>query len=149
LDFKLPVLDPWVTYAITALVLVVVVWRGQREERVGALVVALQAYNHEIDALRWTSGLPSDLIALAVFLWLALRGARYWTLWATGSVVLSLLTHVLRALVDLDRWTYATAQMAWFYVLLGSLLVGSLRRRRPGGAPADSAPPHHGAASGA
>jgi hypothetical protein len=130
LDFRIPLLDPRVTYVITALALVVVVRRGRLEEWAGGLVVALQAYNHEIAALRWTSGLPSDLLALAVFLWLVLRRARYWTIWAAGSVVLSLLTHVLRALVDMDRWAYVTAQMAWYSVLLTSLLVGCSQSRK-------------------
>jgi hypothetical protein len=128
--FYIDKVPEWVHAAAGVAVVVTALWRGGREERVGALVIAFQFSNENVAALRWTIGLPTDVASLAVFLWLVLRGARYWTVWAAASVVLSLATHALHAVLDMGLWAYLSAQVAWSYVLMGALLVGSLQRRR-------------------
>lgn len=121
----------WVHASAAVVVVGAALWRGGREERLGALVVAFQFINGHVSALRWTIGAPTDLASLAVFLWLVLRRARYWTVWAAASAVLSLATHALHAVLDMGLWAYLSAEVAWSYVLVGAVLIGSLQRRRP------------------
>jgi hypothetical protein len=123
------------TLVVGLLVVATAVWRGGLEERAGAAAVAFQALNEHIAALRWSIGTPADLVALAVFLPLVLFGRRAWTIWALASVVLSLVTNLLDAATPLSRWSYLSAQLTWYYVLLGALLYGALTGRRPARAP--------------
>lgn len=120
----------WVTTSAGVVAVGAALWRGGREERIGALVVAFQLSNQYIAALRWTSGPPTDIASLAILLWLLLSSGRYWIVWAAASAVLSVATYVLNAVLDIGLWAYLSAQIAWSYVLICALLVGSLQRRK-------------------
>jgi len=54
-----------------------------------------------------------------------LRGRRYWTIWATASALLMLVTDVLSITADLTSWSYGSAKLTWSYAMTGSLLVGA------------------------
>jgi len=67
-----------------------------------------------------------DLGALAVFIWVGLRSARYWPLFAAGFHLLAVVTHLAR-LVDptVGGWAYLTAGIIWGYLLLFSIAYGA------------------------
>lgn len=122
---------PWqATLTLTVVAVLVAAWRGGVEERVGGAIIGLQGINEYVEVLAWSLGPPTDLMTLAGILPLVLLGRRYWTIWALASVILSLVTDVLNSAMELDRWAYLSAQLTWYWVLAGSLLVGGLTRRR-------------------
>lgn len=116
--------------ALGVSVVAIALWRGGREERLGGLAVAFQALNEHVAWLRWSIGWPADVVALAVFLPMVLVSRRWWTVWALASVALSLVTDVIDALVRLSRWSYLSAELTWYYVLLAALTWGVLSRVR-------------------
>jgi len=131
MDFYIAPIPKELNFVLGLIVITVAVWRGGLGERAGAAVFSLQVINEDVAALRWSIGWPIDVITFAAFLALVLLGRRYWTIWALASVVLSLVTDVLDAIMALDRWAYLSAQLVWYYVLSGSLFFGALTYRRP------------------
>jgi hypothetical protein len=104
--------------------------RGGRDGAVAAVVVLAQS------ALGWMfdwpplRGIPVDVATLAVCLTLVLRGRAYWTVWAAGSALLSVLTQLLWIFPGISLWAFYSAQQAWYLVLIGAVGVGALTRRR-------------------
>jgi hypothetical protein len=101
-------------------------WRGGRDGAVVAVVILAQA------ALGWAFDWPPlrgtlvDVATLAVCLTLVLRGRSYWTIWAAASGLLSVLTQLFWIVPGISLWAFYSAQQAWYLVLIGTLIVGSL-----------------------
>jgi hypothetical protein len=76
--------------------------------------------------------LTSDLVMLAVCVWLARRADRYWIIWAGAFALLSVLTDMLAILLPglVTVWAYMSAGEAWFLLIGAATLWGSLGRRR-------------------
>jgi hypothetical protein len=130
MDVYIPQLPLWITLSVLAAAIAAALWRGGLEERVTAAVVAWPMVNNFVPGLRWSEGLPTDIVSLAICLALALRSRRYWTVWSAAANVLAVLTHLLDQIVELTTWAYQSALITWAYVMAVSLLVGALTRRR-------------------
>lgn len=110
------------------------IWRGGRVGSVLGLVILVQlAIAEATPGLNpyWLA-VAEDVLALAICLALALTGRNYWTLFATATQVLSVMTQVLRGAVDLPEWGYYSALRTWFLLFVASLLIGSLLPRPKG-----------------
>jgi hypothetical protein len=118
------------TFAVSGAV--VGVWRGGRDGAVVGAVVLCQA------ALGWTfewpplRGTPVDIVTLLVCLALVLRGRNYWTVWAAASALLSVLTQLFWVVPGISLWAFYSAQQAWYLVLIGAVMLGSLLSPRAG-----------------
>jgi hypothetical protein len=126
--FHIPAIPNWVLPAIALPVVLAAFWRGGAAERAVALILLLDMANDRIEALAWTKGAVLDLMALPVCLACVLLSRRYWTVWAAASALLSVATDLLYVFPGLSFWTYASAQRAWFFVLVGSLVAGLVTR---------------------
>ncbi len=135
---------PW-TLATLAMY-AVAMWRGGADERLAAHTVLigwlLSKIMFRYQGLQTEWGvLAVDLGALAVFVWVALRSARYWPLFAAGFHLLTLITHLARmADPSVGGWAYLTAGIIWGYLLLASVAYGAWTapRRSQANAPADA-----------
>jgi hypothetical protein len=117
-------LPPWVWPAVLVGVCAIAVWRGGDEERLGAGTILLgwslsslvfKAYSEET---QWAM-LAIDAAEFAVFLWLALRSRRYWTLFVAAFKLLIVITHIAHALDNsVSGWAYLTAVLLWSYLSL-------------------------------
>lgn len=137
MDMHIAEIPNWVTWTLALAAAAAGFWRGGNDGRVVAVLVLGQLW------LGWVVrpllsietghliGAFVDAATLAACLVLVLRGRNYWTVWAAASATLSIATLGLRSVADLSIWAYFSAQLTWYYVLAGSLLVGSLTRRRP------------------
>lgn len=118
---------PTIFWTLLVLVALYALWRGGTEHRVAAAgCVVATAASH---ALRPSAGsdylsvemgiLFVDVGLFALFLWLALRSARFWPLWVAGFHLVALAGHGLRALkADLIPSAYAIAAQFWSYPVL-------------------------------
>jgi hypothetical protein len=122
--FHIPAIPNWVVVFIALPPALVALWRGGAAERAVALILLFDIANNRIDALAWTRGAVLDAVALPVCLACVLLSRRYWTVWAAASALLSVATDILDVVAGLSFWTYASAQRAWYLVLVGSLTVG-------------------------
>lgn len=69
-----------------------------------------------------------DLALLLVFVVLAVRGPRYWPIWAAGLQLVTLFGHAALAFHDnLAPWAYGASVMGWGYLVLLSIALGSWR----------------------
>ncbi|MGA0606036.1 hypothetical protein ACO2Q0_08545 [Phenylobacterium sp. VNQ135] len=120
---------PW-TLATLAM-FAVAMCRGGPDERLAANTVLigwlLSKIMFRYQGLETEWGvLVVDIGALAVFVWIALRSARYWPLFAAGFHLLSVVTHIAR-MVDptVGGWAYLTAGIIWGYLLLATIAYGA------------------------
>lgn len=134
--FYIPPVPNWIFAAIAIPPALWALWRGGAAERAVALILLFDLANNSVAALAWTRGAVLDTVALAVCLACVLLGRSYWTVWAAASAMLALATDVLAVVPGLSFWTYASAQRAWFVVLVGSLIAGLVAgRAAPGPRP--------------
>jgi hypothetical protein len=111
--------------AITAAILVANLRGGLHARIVAAVLTGYVVidFAHIYDPL---GGLPATATGFAVCLAVALRGRRYWTIWAAASQFLTMVTDILRLVAPLGDWAYYSAQIAWASVLVAVLMFGSL-----------------------
>lgn len=119
--------------SIFLIVIALSAWKGGRTERAAAATLLAQLIfsslvNHT-DGFRLEEGvLAADLAALVVYVVLAFRTNRRWTLWATAFQALAVLTHVARMLdPSLRQWAYMSTAILWGYAVLGALIVGTVQ----------------------
>lgn len=124
----IPVPPIWFNLCLAVAAVSVAAWRGGREERIAAAVIAFWVANDFIPALAWSRGWPTNVASLAIFLVLVLRSRRHWTTWAAASVLLSLVTDGLAIWPGLSRWAYLSTQNGLFYALVATVLWASLTR---------------------
>jgi hypothetical protein len=121
-------------------------WRGGRPERIFGLVLLIAwtvspftiNTNNWLDP-QWAEAMI-DLVVLAALLWLAFTSDRYWPMWCAAFHAVGVLMHVTM-LVDrrVPPWSYRTASAIWSYVVLFTLVIGTMVEvhrpfRRPGSA---------------
>lgn len=126
MDFYIPEIPAQATFAWALTAVVVGWWRGGSDGRTVAAIVLVQTLNGWLFSIHVLYGFATDTITLAICLALVLRGRNYWTIWAAASPVLSLATDVVQVAMGYKSWGYYSAQLTWFYVLAGALLIGSL-----------------------
>ncbi|MCS6986347.1 MAG: hypothetical protein NZM40_02765 [Sphingomonadaceae bacterium] len=123
-------------YLCLSVVVAVALWRGRRDERLGALAVtgAALASPFVVDQRftgRETWLLLIDLALFVVLGMIALRSNRFWPLWAAGFQLGALAVHVAAGqLRDLVPAAYAETLAIWSYAVLAALLVGSFEASR-------------------
>jgi hypothetical protein len=139
-------LPPWFSLALMTLVCGASVWRGGWEERTTAMafmiawMATLLGRDRAWVGPQWTT-LAIDLVLLAFLVFVALRSARYWPMFAAGFHLLSVVTHVAR-MVDpkVGAWAYATAAVIFSQLTvfaLGAGMIGLLLQRDRDLVPAD------------
>ncbi len=146
----MPVVPHWVWGGAISLTCGFAAWKGRAPERWGALffygawLLTIAVYNPKGLATQWAI-FGVDTVLLALLTALALRSDRFWPLFMAAFQLLTVLTHVGRALDSgLPWWAYHTAPQIWGYLMILSLLVGTLntwRERRQFAAAAPMADP--------
>ena len=72
-----------------------------------------------------------DLVALAVFVWLAIRANRIYPIWIAGFQLVSMMTHLPRELnPTIFPQAYAIFNRAPFYLILATAAIGLWRQAR-------------------
>lgn len=111
-------------------------WRGRSEERMVALACILATVATVVVKgpiqLSYSSVeigvLLVDLMALAMFTFVALKSDRFWPLWVSGLQLTTSIGHLLKAInPDLVPIAYAAAGRIWSYPILIILAVGTWR----------------------
>ncbi|RAK57384.1 hypothetical protein [Phenylobacterium deserti] len=130
------VLTPWISWTLFVLVVAGAILRGGLEERLaaGALMLSLALSiifrDPTYSGLQW-GAFAGDLVLLGVLLFLVLRSARFWPIWAAGFQLLGVLTHLGRVLdPKVQPWAYASAQVIWTWALTVAVGVGVLAKWR-------------------
>lgn len=132
MDFHIPRQDPNVMYTFQLVAAFVGAWRGGWEGKVvGGVLVVQVVLAILFDLWSPVVGLLLDAPILAIFLYVVLRSRRYWTVWAAATMVLYVVTDILAILFDLKPWAWISAQIAFCYILVASLLVGTLAAPQP------------------
>lgn len=106
-------------------------WRGRDDERLAAAgslanwaltLVVFKSYS--VDTQWYVMAV--DLALLALYVWLALRSARYWPLFAAAFSLLVVVTHLAHALDSgVSGWAYLTAALIWSYLSLIAIGYGA------------------------
>lgn len=109
----------------------VAVWRGRDEERLATAAILADwaltvfVYRSGTSDTQW-GVLLVDAAQFAVFLWIALRTARYWPLPTAAFALLQLVTHLAHAAdPTVGGWSYSTAELIWSYLLLMTVSYAS------------------------
>lgn len=123
---------PWVGLALMALVCGLAAWRGGWEERTTAMafmiawMTTLLGRDQAWIGAQWGT-LVVDLILLAFLLLVALRGDKYWPLFAAGFHLLSVVTHMARMVdAQVGAWAYATAAVIFSQMTVFALGAGMI-----------------------
>lgn len=114
------------------------VWRGGQPERVVAVLLlvaagltyALPVVPREFDQLHWRV-MAIDLVLLGALVGVALYAARFWPLWLAAVHLIAIAVHGAKAYRPmLLPWMYAVAVSQVAYIMLGLLLVGTIRHQQ-------------------
>lgn len=108
----------------------VAVWRGRDEERLAAAALladwALATFVYRATQETQWGILLIDTAQFGVFLWIAMRSARYWPLTLTAFGLLQLVTHLAHAAdPTVGGWSYITAEIIWSYLVLFTIAYGA------------------------
>ncbi len=100
------------------------VWRGRDHERLAAAAelatwaLTLVVFQSRSEDTQWRV-LIIDIVLLAIFLWIAMRSARYWPIFVASFQLLAVVTHIARAFdAGVSGWAYLTAGLIWNYLAL-------------------------------
>ena len=103
---------------------IVAAWRGGDNERLAAggvvtgWALSLVAARSGMGGTQW-GVMVVDVALLTFFLWLALRGERFWPLFVAGFQLLLVITHFASAADSaISGWAYKTAEMIWSYLIV-------------------------------
>ena len=114
-------------------------WRGNRDERIVALVclgaTILSRLTNAPESIRYTgvetSLLVIDVVVLATFICVALQSRRFWPLWVAGLQLTSSTAHLMKLLDEhLPPIAYGAAIVLWSYPILIILAVATWRGQR-------------------
>jgi hypothetical protein len=99
------------------------IWRGRDEERLATAAIladwALATFVYRATQETQWGILLIDTAQFAVFLWIAMRSARFWPLPMSAFALLELITHLAHAAdPTVTGWSYITAEIIWSYLLL-------------------------------
>ncbi len=106
--------------------------KGGHPERFGAGVLLFDFLTSSLIYRSWTHLFPlqvaQDLLMLAVFLWLAVRGVRWWPAVAAGALALIVTVHLLTVMIPMGRDAVLSARMGLWCLIYVTLLVGVVER---------------------
>lgn len=114
-------------------------WQGQRDERIAAAVCLVGSLASALLLaplqLRYSGVevgvLLIDVVALAIFIAVALQSSRFWPLWVAGLQLTTSVAHFLKAVnLELLPQAYAAALRFWIYPILLILVLGTWRGQR-------------------
>lgn len=120
---------PLIWFSVAALCLLAI--GGGWTERRGAILFAavmvltplIEPYT--IGGFRWAVAL-SSLAVFSALLWMALKGDRWWLLFAAGCQLMALSTHIVALLrVDALQWTMVSIRWAAWLLMMGIVLFGA------------------------
>ena len=132
-------LSPLIYHLLLVLVSAYAFLRGRSDERIAAAICIAATIATRLvvspASVRYsgveTGVLAVDFLALAGFLFIALRTDRFWPLWVAGLQLTTLVAHVLKAVqLDLLPYAYATAARFWVYPIFLIIVVGTWRSHR-------------------
>lgn len=132
-------MSPLLYWSMLALTCGYALSRGQRDERIAALVCVIAsvvtAFVLSPHAARYSqveSGeLLVDAAVLLIFTVVALRSDRFWPLWVAGLQLTTGMAHFMKLIhVDLMPQAYAAAEKFWSYPILLIVAVATWRGRR-------------------
>ncbi len=112
-------------------------WRGGRAERIiacGMVVDSLASgvlqNTRDWSAPQWAD-LGIDIVYLIVMVWVALRSARMWPLWAAGFQLVSVAVYFAR-IADMKVGAFAPylGTVIWSYLILVVIAVGTWLHHR-------------------
>jgi hypothetical protein len=131
--------NPLFWWTLLALGSLYTFWRGGAPERVGMAILvigsilstlslrAMPVRFHDVEM----GVFIVDIVALLLFVGLALAADRYWPLWVAGLQLVGVASHVLRlADADVIPWAYAITQSLWGYPILLAMVIGAARHRK-------------------
>ena len=125
--------------SLLALCTLYALWAGGGPERIGAAVYALSvAATHLIRTAndqRWLNvavgEFTVDALVFIAFILIALRANRFWPLWVSALLGISLLGHLGRlAGPDIFWWAYAVSLTIWSYPIVLLFALGTYLHRR-------------------
>jgi hypothetical protein len=128
-------LPHWVWPTALMTVCALAVWRGNDDERLAAGGL-LTNWAFTMMLTRATAGVASggpqwevlllDAALLGLYLWIALRSARFWPLFAAAFALLLVVTHLGRV-VDprVSGWAYLTGGLVFAYLMLFAIGYGA------------------------
>lgn len=105
--------------------------RGEREERIAAVGIFLNAYLTLLVVSPYATRFSDfemsivivDSALTAMLLWLSLRSNKFWPLWLAAMQALATLAHFAPLVPHIIPWGYGTAVAVWSYPMLIVLLV--------------------------
>jgi hypothetical protein len=120
----------WVWPTALMSVCAVAYWRGREDERLAATALlanwGLSVLLVKVDDGGFWDSLAIDLGLVGIYVWLALRSARYWPLFAAAFQILIVVTHLGRvADPSVSTWAYMTAGIVWSYLVLFAIGYGA------------------------
>ena len=124
---------------LLALCTLYALWAGGGPERIGAAVYALSvAATHLIrtaNGQRWLNvavgEFTVDALVFIAFVVIALRANRFWPLWVSALLGISVLGHLARlAGPDIFWWAYAVSLTIWSYPIVLLFALGTFLHRR-------------------
>lgn len=125
--------------ALLALCTLYALWAGGGPERIGAAAYALSvAATHLIrtaNGQRWLNVAAGeftvDALVFIAFVVIALRANRFWPLWVSALLGISVLGHLARlAGPDIFWWAYAVSLTIWSYPIVLLFALGTFFHRR-------------------
>lgn len=128
-------------YLLLASVVVLAIWRGQRDERLAAVtcVIGTALTVHAGDALpiRFSNfdhlAFIVDVGVFFAFLAIALRSERYWPLWVAGLQLTAISIHPMMIISpDMSAKVFGVGLAFWSYPILILIAVGSWRTQLVG-----------------
>ncbi len=127
----------WFALAFVVIACGFALWKGGKPERIGgaAMLLAWIIQPFTVDTKDWLdpqyAAFATDAPLLAVLVWLALRGDRWWPMWASAFQFLGMLMAVIIAVDPRVRpLAYMTALGLWSYLAVIALVVGTWREAR-------------------
>jgi len=123
-------------YGLLATVVLLAFWKGRSDERWAAITcvvgtLSTAAFSGAITS-RWDEFNPIvftvDASVFLVFLYIALRSARFWPLWVTGLQMTATTVHLLKFInPSLMGFVFGAALAVWSYPILVLIGVGAWR----------------------
>ena len=132
-------LSPSTYWLLLIAVAAYALWRGDRDERVIALICVAASVSSLLVVSAWQSSFSDieigillvDQLTLFGFIAVALVSRRFWPLWAAGFQLTASMAHLMKAIhFELMPQAYAAAERLWVYPIFVAIVVGTWRAQR-------------------
>jgi hypothetical protein len=128
------VIPDWFTHLAALILALAALWKGAWRERLIAWTqVVVNAISHYVCSVAiclfqpdqvYFYAIGSDVILVATCLATAVRGDRYWTIWASSFALLALICDLLAFLPGITTWSWNSASFIWSYLMSAAVLWG-------------------------